>query len=525
MKKYFYLFFSLFMLTASMSIVSCSKDSGSSEEDPISKITGVWKAGTYTLSLFDNATFEAVDAATGKQFAGDYIYANDILELYGVTTRAFSLEPGKTYRFQVELSDGKLKLTNTETKETYEMEYTGPTEHKETTYDAAGEKKYIEQTLRQLESYFDSKEWEEFTTVVKELDETKESSEMKDMIESLINEKKISSGEYEDVIEKVIILSNLKGQYEASYGGKWIETGKEGACKMTYTAKDTRKWVLEASCTGNLGEVFFDSDRDYYWNYNTQTSHVTKYNKYIQIPQAVSVKLTCNGAERAVVNVKIDKFTNAYNREISLIGQTSGSFNVMLKPAGDALTAEGSFNYVNKENTSVNTTVKKGNVTLVDVQVEANVDADKHKEANDGTFNVVATILNKLTIKASSTSVINFVEAMEDADDNKYDEAKVKEYAQKASSFFSASVSNGPNADKVADIILCMKKDVKTIYSYNYTTGTSTSEKKNYWTVVPGLMFSDGSTYSIEDYFTENYFKGVIDKAKDIVKGFKKLID
>lgn len=528
MKKYFYLLFSLFMLTASMSIVSCSSSSDDNDGgnyDPSNKLCGVWKADNYVLNLYDNGTFDAVDNSTSKQYVGDYIYANDILELYGVATRAFSLEPGKTYKFKVELSDGKMTLTNTETNESYVMEYSGPTEHKEISYDAAGEKKYIEQTMRQLESYFDAKEWEEFTVLNDEFKYVKNCNELDDMVESLVNKKTISTGQYEDVIEKVILLSNLKGQYVGSYRGRWAATGKEGACKFTYTAKDQRVWVLEVNCTGNLGELYWDYEREYYYNYVSGSSHVTRYNEYIQIPQKVTAKLTCNGTERATVDVNISQFSNAEDREISVLGHTAGNFNVKVVPNGEVLTAEGNFNYADNQSSTVNVTVKKGNVTLVNVQSTAKLEADKADEINEATANVTATILNKLTIKASTNSLLSIVEAMDEADDRKLSESKVKEQADKVNKYMSVTVSNGPSADKVADIAFTTKKDREGVYTNLPNPPYYSYQEREIYVLTPVLKFNDGSTYAFEDYFTEAYFGGVLDKAEDIIKGFENLVD
>jgi hypothetical protein len=125
----------------------------------------------------------------------------------------------------------------------------------------------------------------------------------------------------------------------------------------------------------------------------------------------------------------------------------------------------------------------------------------------------VVTVLNRLTVRMTVAEGKSVFEAYDNADsyNYRYNEEYVRNCANIINNGVNAYITNGP-ANTVNQGTL--KVDVKSKSDY----------RGNRYELYPTLNFADGSSYAFEDYFTEAYFKSVIDYAKQLGKDVERMI-
>lgn len=539
-KKYFWFYVVALVMALGMTACSSSDDNGGGGDNPQS-IAGVYSIDSYTLTFYDNSTFSATDNATGKNYTGSYAYNAPDLILSGVVaTRAFSLEEGKTYSFSVARSGNNLVLTNKETGEVITLNYVAeaPSADEQLTPDE--ERAYIEATARSLETFFVASEWQEFTDVAKEIQDVK-TGPLNDFMEEFIvrtltgynkSGYQYSSGGQvysyiynDEYYDELILISQVHGQFVASYGGTWEKVGSDAGVKFTYTDKNGAVWEASATCSGSTGKIRIDEWKTKYGetintvDFSEENASVYNYERtstLVDIPTQVNATLTRNGEVKVQTTVNISKFLNATDEhsQLSLFGQGAGTVDVMLQPIGDAFYVHVDFDYANGANSTVNATIKRGGTELVNLAANATPQAAApQKIDNVNNASVVVSVLNRLTVHMSASEGKSVYEAYDNADDrhNRYDEEFVKNCANTINNGVSAYITNGP-ASTINQGTLRVAVRGKSDYD------------RTRYELYPTLNFASGESYAFEDYFTEAYFKTVIDYAKQLGKDFENMV-
>lgn len=573
MKKSMKLLLPLMLLASAGTLTSCSSsdDGDQQEQQTQNSLVGVWNIGNYTMTMYNNNTFLAVDNTNQKQYAGVYTYSGDILSLSGVTTRAFTLEAGKTYTFKVKREGNTITLTNTETNETFTGTYVAEASQKSEYLSPEEEKAFIEAQARSLEAYFDPGEWHDFANVSKELRNVKDGdlcSFAEELMQSTLTNTSSSQREYyswagtnyEDGMavgtiwelyrytvtneywDHCLVMSNAHGEYTASYNGKWIQTKKDGDFTMKYIAQDGTQWVLTVQKSGTIGRINVNDDEyDYNWsswvpsigpNDKVVIKEGTPYtntfdNDFIEIPANVTATLTRNGEERVKTVVNIEQFgnKNAENGELTLIGQSKGNASIYIKPKNDAFTVNADFNYLNGSNSTCNATLKKGNTTLIAVNAACTpTPASATEIANVTNISTTATILNALTVRFSTANGKTITDAFNACNDK--DKASVEAAKDIVNRSMAAYITNSPNADALQQAT--MKVGVKSWKDWEYYWDATNYVTHPYevtrYGLTPTINFTDGTSYAFPDYFTEYFFKAVIDKAESIAKDVENML-
>ena len=544
MKKSYFLTYFLAMVMA-MGMFSCSSsndDGGSSDDASKNSIAGVYNIDSYTLTFYDNSTFAAKDNASGKNYSGAYTYNAPDLILSGVVaTRAFSLEEGKVYSFSVARSGNNLTLTNKETGEVVTLTYVSAAPASDGQLTPDEEKAYIETTARMLETYFVANEWQILTDVAKELqDVNADSLEIyaEEFIQRTITgynkygyqynnglDQIISYISIQNYVDKLILVSQAHGQFKASYGGKWGKVGSDAGLKFTYTDKSGAVWEASATYSGSTGKIRIDEWKEKYGQSigsvdfdetNASKYEYSKENLLIDVPTQVTAVLTRNGEVKVQTTVNISKFQNATDEhnQLSFMGQAAGTVDVMIQPTGEPFYVHTDFDYVNGNGSAVNTLIKRGATELVKVAANATPSASGARKMDNVTnASAVVTALNRLTVRMTATDGKSVADAYQNADkrDNRYNEEYVKNCAATINNGVSAYITNGP-ASTINQGTL--RVAVKSKSDYN----------GNRYELYPTLNFAEGSSYAFEDYFTEAYFKTVIDYAKQLGKDLERMI-
>ena len=272
-KKYFLFYVVALVMALGMSACSSSSDDNGGGSDNPQSIAGVYSIDTYTLTFYDNSTFSATDNATGKNYTGSYTYNAPDLILSGVVaTRAFSLEEGKTYSFNVERVGKSLVLTNKETGEVMTLDYVAAAPPSDEQLTPDEEKAYIEATARSLETYFVANEWQEFTDLAKEVQDVNANA-LDDFINEFVQRTLTGYNKWgyqygydqvysyvyiDNYYDKLVLLSQAYGQFQASYGGRWEKVGSDAGVKFTYNDSKGAVWVVNLTCSGRTGKIRID---------------------------------------------------------------------------------------------------------------------------------------------------------------------------------------------------------------------------------------------------------------------------
>lgn len=540
-KKYFWFYVIALVMALGMSACSSSSDDNGGGSDNPQSIAGVYSIDTYTLTFYDNSTFSATDNATGKNYTGSYTYNAPDLILSGVVaTRAFSLEEGKTYSFNVERVGKSLVLTNKETGEVMTLDYVSAAPPSDGQLTPDEERAYIEATARSLETYFVANEWQEFTDLAKEVQDVNA-----DALDDFVNEfvQRTLTGynkwgyqySYYDQVysyvyidnyyDKLVLLSQAYGQFQASYGGRWEKVGSDAGVKFTYTDSKGAAWVVNLTSSGSTGKIRIDEWKEKYGQeINTvdfDDTGVTPYvddrdHLLIDVPTQVTATLTRDGVTKMQTTVNISKFLNATDEhsQISFLGQAAGTVDVMIQPTGEAFNVHVDFDYINNTNSTVNATVKRGNTELVNVAVNATPQASAPQEMDKvNNASAVVSVLNRLTVRMTVSEGKSVYDAYHDANNkrNRYDEQFVKNCANVINNSVSAYITNGPTSTVNQGTLRVAVKGKQDYQGTRYE-------------LYPTLNFADGSSYAFEDYFTEAYFKSVIDYAEQLGKDFERML-
>ena len=539
-KKYFWFYVVALVMALGMSACSSSSDDNGGGSDNPQSIAGVYSIDTYTLTFYDNSTFSATDNATGKNYTGSYTYNAPDLILSGVVaTRAFSLEEGKTYSFNVERVGKSLVLTNKETGEVMTLDYVAAAPPSDGQLTPDEERAYIEATARSLETFFVANEWQEFTDLAKEVQDVNANA-LDDFINEFVQRTLTGYNKWgyqygydqvysyvyiDNYYDKLVLLSQAYGQFQASYGGRWEKVGSDAGVKFTYNDSKGAVWVVNLTCSGSTGKIRIDEWKEKYGQeINTvdfDDTGVTPYvddrdHLLIDIPTQVTATLTRDGVTKMQTTVNISKFLNATDEhsQLSFLGQAAGTVDVMIQPTGEAFNVHVDFDYINNANSIVNATVKRGNTELVNVAVNAIPQASAPQEMDKvNNASAVVSVLNRLTVRMTVSEGKSVYDAYHDANNkrNRYDEQFVKNCANVINNSVSAYITNGPTSTVNQGTLRVAVKGKQDYQGTRYE-------------LYPTLNFADGSSYAFEDYFTEAYFKSVIDYAEQLGKDFERML-
>ena len=539
-KKYFWFYVVALVMALGMSACSSSSDDNGGGSDNPQSIAGVYSIDTYTLTFYDNSTFSATDNATGKNYTGSYTYNAPDLILSGVVaTRAFSLEEGKTYSFNVERVGNSLVLTNKETGEVMTLDYVAAAPPSDGQLTPDEERAYIEATARSLETYFVANEWQEFTDLAKEVQDVNANA-LDDFINEFVQRTLTGYNKWgyqygydqvysyvyiDNYYDKLVLLSQAYGQFQASYGGRWEKVGSDEGVKFTYTDSKGAGWVVKLTSSGSTGKIRIDEWKEKYGQeINTvdfDDTGVTPYvsgrdHLLIDVPTQVTATLTRDGVTKMQTTVNISKFLNATDEhsQLSFLGQAAGTVDVMIQPTGEAFNVHVDFDYINNTNSTVNATVKRGNTELVNVAVNATPQASAPQEMDKvNNASAVVSVLNRLTVRMTVSEGKSVYDAYHDANNkrNRYNEEVVKNCANVINNSVSAYITNGPTSTVNQGTLRVAVKGKQDYQGTRYE-------------LYPTLNFADGSSYAFEDYFTEAYFKSVIDYAEQLGKDFERML-
>lgn len=402
------------------------------------------------------------------------------------------------------------------------------------------EKKFIEETGQVLNSYLNAAETEQLTEVYKEIAKL-DKGELDDLADLLFEETAITRA-YSEVINYhnvIVSATNVKGKYTASYGGKWKKIAESDNLIMEYTDSHNAVWLLTASAQGKMGRVYTDIRKgSYTYSQTVQGDYITTYDgRYyiIEVPKVSNVLLTRNGEEKVKCQVNITAMNNTgENYSPTPLSSAEGSALVQITPqSGKETIVSTQFCYMPNKDGGVyaNTTVQKNGKILIKEKFRGSATTTSNEplignaqnwdrfNENVKTSNAEGTvevdILGRLQVHITVNEARPIFEAFDEANDNISDETVVKNCVAKMNNYTNGYLTNNGGDAHQAILKFGIKPSSKSVYMYNSGNYTYT----DYYTydITPILQFHDGSSYLVEDYFSETTFQNVYDKIKSFL--------
>ncbi len=337
-------------------------------------------------------------------------------------------------------------------------------------------------------------------------------------------------------------LSNFRAHLSWN-GSKWV-VAESNTNDFQATCMDKNGKVVTITLTSSnqtkkvyVGEFKRGSDYDYNYYYDVQGNYhsVSTYTKekdkaYLEVPDWINVTLTRGGETLVMVEVKTDLSSmSSPNFDLS---KDAFSATVTAELAGYKIETARVAVQTNKSNgvTAYVNILKNGNKLLsVEVQGDANinesdlvwkedVDEDDFEDAFEDAEGKVSLakidILGQMQVTATCSDIRNIVNNLDAAGKsaNKYDESKIKYYAQEINK--TANIKfyyDGNNTLQGSLEMECVAH-----------TGSSTK-----YNVEPVVVFGDGSRYNLinETYFSETNFRSLINLFKNLKGRYEDMIE
>lgn len=377
------------------------------------------------------------------------------------------------------------------------------------------EKAFFEETARLFINKVSANDFDQLRNLVKYVKQQRwEGDDVEDFFEDAIEA--CEEIGYDGYSYRLYRAANFCGEFSVS-NGRWVVNKKGGdILKFTFNDQNGKTCVLQVKASGDpvklSSELFNFSERhyvslDYYPYYRYD---VTRIEQSFMVPEKVEASLTQGGQTlvSAVVNTDINS-----SGQIDL---TNDTYTI----SANATVCDYNVNVsrVRMENGKkayAETTIKKGNETLLYVNANANgevrLNGDEFKVRSAGAANVEVNILGRVQVKASVSDIDRLTDLVDALDDYRYKEDVFVNTLKDANSLIDAKVYfNGSSAPSCYAKLISSVKQGNSGMKYEPT---------------PGIFFNDGTSYSFETYFDESYFKGVIKAFETLQKDFEELIE
>lgn len=325
----------------------------------------------------------------------------------------------------------------------------------------------------------------------------------------------------------LLMASNFRGHFTAE-NGKWTRTDAEDL-QFIFNDQNGTRCVLKLVTSGSIKKVHAGNIDEYqYYDYYGSTEYYDRTDCTIGVPENIIVTLTQGSNVVVKTTVKIDLQSLSGNEfdisknDLSLTSliELNNGYKFNLSQVSYKANKEVSTSFVMSKNGKTMITLAASSTLSGIPQCNASAftndfDIDDYNTDNANASNpyVKADILGKVQIQGKLKNVRDFVENLQDADDNYSNEVKYKQYISNANSLMDVNVFYDGSSTKQASLRLEPFID----WSWN---------GKDYWTVEPVIVFFDGSSYStFEAFFNNTNFKKTVDSFKHLANRYASLID
>lgn len=388
------------------------------------------------------------------------------------------------------------------------------------------DKKFLDETAREFVGMFNSSQSANYASIYNALKDTKASNATDDEIDDIVNKMKFLVSEQPDltIYRYAIETSKFKGNYVLR-DGRWYKESGEGFSAQ-FNDDQNRPCVLNVTLSGATKNVQLFEDDDYKskydenWNY---IGYVEERDIYeAELPSHIECVLTQGGSQLVKIVTDIDLSGLTAGQKVNISRNSlSLTCTADLRDVAKINVTKASYQAQGKSEVNVSME-KNGKVILTanattDSKLTTEAPQDwKDKDAqNVSNTTLNLNILDKVQIKGTCGNIYSLVQTLDNADsyDARYNEQAVRQYVNQANGYLSEASVYYYNT---SDVRATIRFDVGYKETYRWDSNTNSSIPTNKYYPVASIVFPDGSSYFMENYFTEDYFKTLIDMVEDL---------
>lgn len=301
-------------------------------------------------------------------------------------------------------------------------------------------------------------------------------------------------------------LSNFTGHFTA--GEKEWKHTEANDLQFQFTDHQGKQCTVTVKGEGNTKQLLlWEDEENWDYEYISGNDYYTAdwYKNYVLVPEKVTVELKQESTTKALATVTTD--LSSIKTDEANLASDAASVTATVK-------AENYEWYVTRAaysapdgKASVAGGMKKDGQTLFTMSLTAqDVKATNDSWNKTGKTDVSVDILGAMQVKGSCSDLKALSDYLDEAAGTE-NESTMKSYISKANALLDLGLYFGGGSYKQATVELRCFKDE---YDWGYE---------------PVIVFSDGSSYSFENYFNETDFKTVIDTFNRLIDDFEGLAD
>ena len=308
------------------------------------------------------------------------------------------------------------------------------------------------------------------------------------------------------IIDTYVRLSDAKGHFEEQADGTFTQTDANDF-QITVLV-DGEKVTGTFSCTDSTVPVRVSTLNKYEYDYNTDTETVESNYVYVYVPASANLKILRGTSEFASVDLKMSADVkdptqvNPYTDSATLDATLKiGVYTLSLQKV--AYSPTGASAYIKLLN---------GDASLITMDAKAGYELDPASNypipIKSGNINASLDVMGRIQVKGDIPDVKKFLDAGLASNEKQQDANAFKALvAQLDESFTAAMYFNGDSNPRA-------------------TLGVepAIAEGSSYWYINPVLRFSDGTSYGVEEYFSEERFSGLMSYTQDWLQGIERYI-
>ncbi len=313
-------------------------------------------------------------------------------------------------------------------------------------------------------------------------------------------------------------LSNFTGEFEREQNGEWKKSSKAvDYLQLTFNHTRTGKVVAKLTTSGNKAvvhhEAFDEEYYDSYWNGSYWQGYEEIVENRFEIPEKIVCTLTQNGKQLAetTVNTRLNIRNSSgefdYTTDIVEISTSTkvNNYEFTIKKC-----------YFNpEESASIEETIKINDKEVIKASASFEGEVEEYLEDIEGKVALNINILNQVQLRGSIKEINDFIVAINEMDEYKYEKSVFREYLNECNNLMDVNLYF--NGSQTASATLFLEEMRDEDYYYG-----------KYYEAVPAIKFPDGTSYTLdEDYYEdlEEYIDPIIELCEDLIEDFEDLIE
>lgn len=323
--------------------------------------------------------------------------------------------------------------------------------------------------------------------------------------------------ETERLYTLVIDASKFKGHFEFK-NDRWKRTKDSDNLEFQFRDQNGQDCLISLGVSGKMtrlkSKYFNEEDYNYVYDPSSPTSERRIYKKReytLVVPEHVTLLVKQGNKELLTTTVNTNLTTKG-ELDLTADALEVNSKTVVLNKY--EITAKRAY-YKGPGNAEADVEIKADGKSLLTAKAKANGQFTKDGFKNVGAVDVDVNIFNEIELKGNCKNGTWFTELADSADEAGYNNNKelLNRCLADANSLIDFHLYYKNSSKPSAQILLGSVPVEKTFY------------KDSYLRTELMIKFDDKTTYAIEDYFTENNFKGLIKEVTKLGDSFSKLFD